>query len=250
MQHNNSKQVSYTLMAVAVLSLPLSLLSGCQMLTGYQQIDKQPQAEQKVTLNMRAGEISLSCSGAKHCEIIRIDGVEIISPQTHQPAHPQLLTNWGEHAAVGKTETGTKPEGDAEPEILPELTTASQGNTSLKLRINELHQMSLDGLSNYYVRTLPQRHEVLVYFYPENNLDYVERFSVIHDFAQAGDYRLRAYRQAANATLQSTAKGSLLDNASPNPLCVDLLYQDKPIRQFCKQLSTDKLEEFIEISPS
>ena len=63
----------------------------------------------------------------------------------------------------------------------------------------------------------PAKREVHVNFYPENNVGYVERFAMIHDFVDAGTYQLRAYQKKS-----SDNSGSLLETASPEPLCIEL----------------------------
>ncbi|MGP4848664.1 hypothetical protein ACTXGQ_31515, partial [Marinobacter sp. 1Y8] len=40
--------------------------------------------------------------------------------------------------------------------------------------------------------------------------------------------------------------GSLLDTASPEPLCIELLQGTKVQRRFCKQLDAEHQGEFVE----
>ena len=77
-------------------------------------------------------------------------------------------------------------------------------------------------------------------FYPEDNLNYVERFAIIHDFTEA-TYQIRAYPMKSSQDTKS-----LLDNASPNPLCVDLIKDGSIERRFCKQAGTERQGEFVE----
>lgn len=193
------------------------LLSGCQLLTGYQQIEKAENADSWAgKISPVKTETSIACFGTYHCEIILIDKTSIISPTTHQPVDNRMLT--------------AAPSAD---DISPLLDNKS-------VKIVPLAPSSIKGLTNYYARVKPVKREVHINFYPENNLDYVERFAVIHEFVE-GTYQLRAYRQKNNQT-----KGSLLENASPDPLCVDLIHNDKVQRHFCKQTDTDTQGEFVE----
>lgn len=50
-------------------------------------------------------------------------------------------------------------------------------------------------MTNYYARVKPAKREVQVNFYPENNVGYVERFAIIHDFVEPGTYQLHAYQK-------------------------------------------------------
>jgi hypothetical protein len=72
-------------------------------------------------------------------------------------------------------------------------------------------------------------------------MGYVERFAMIHDFTEAGTYQLRAYQKKS-----SEKSGSLLDTASPEPLCIELLQGTKVQRRFCKQLDAEHQGEFVE----
>ena len=75
-------------MAVAV-SL---LLTGCQSLTGYKQIDKADSAKVRVgNIQPITGEVNISCIGTYHCEIVQIDKTLVIAPDTHEPVSPDML---------------------------------------------------------------------------------------------------------------------------------------------------------------
>ena len=101
----------------------------------------------------------------------------------------------------------------------------------------------MPGLTNYYARVTPAKREVQINFYPENNLGYVERFAMIHDFVEAGTYQLRAYQKKSGAN-----SGSLLETASPEPLCVDLYQGNSVQRRFCKEVGAEHQGEFVETS--
>jgi len=110
-----------------------------------------------------------------------------------------------------------------------------------EIKIVPLSASGMAGLTNYYARLKPAKREVQVNFYPENNLGYVERFAMIHDFVDADTYQLRAYQKKS-----SESSGSLLDTASPEPLCVELYQGNKVQRRFCKELGSEHQGEFVE----
>lgn len=63
---NKQRYAVWTSMAVAA-SL---LLTGCQSLTGYKQIDKADSAKVRAgNIQPVAGEVNISCLGTYHCEI-------------------------------------------------------------------------------------------------------------------------------------------------------------------------------------
>lgn len=224
---------------VAMSLLSFLALSGCQSLSeyksGYKKIENAESAvlwaEQIIPM---PNEVNIACAGTYHCEIIQIDSIRIISPDTHQPVNPALLvaTAGADGTAYAKLNKTQQLQVQAKT---PTLTT----NKSVK--IIALSASGMPGLTNYYASVKPVKREVQVNFYPENNLGYVERFAMIHEFKEQGTYLLQAYRQ-------KPPKGdvSLLDGASPAPLCIDLLKNNVLQRRFCKQLDTDNQGEFIE----
>ena len=217
---------SYALFASIVVAV--GLLTGCQSLTGYQQIEKAESPDMLVgKVYPVAGEVNIVCAGTYHCEITQIDQTLLIAPNSHKPVNPSMVAklNQGKMATQQATSQA--------------LMTPLSNQKSIK--IVPLSASSMKGLTNYYARANPAKREVHISFYPENNLDYVERFAMIHDFMQPGTYQLRAYRKKSP---QET--GSLLDTASPEPLCVDLLQGSKVVRRFCKQLDTKRQGEFVE----
>lgn len=221
----------------AVLTLITGLsLSGCQILTGYNQIDDDNTLITAQALDPIAGEINLTCQGTYHCEIVQIDKTPIISAQSHEPVNPTML------AVMQSTDTASKmPFSDRfRTTIAPDITPLSDKNA---IKIVPLSASNIEGLTNYYLRLKPTKHEVQVNFYPENNLGYIERFAMIHEFTQPGNYELRAYRKKPSST-----EGSLLENASPNPLCVDLTFNGRLQRHFCKLADIERQGEFVESS--
>lgn len=228
---NIQRYAVWTSMAVAA-SL---LLTGCQSLTGYKQIDKADSAKVRaVNIHPIAGEVNIACIGTYHCEIARIDQTRIIGSDTHEPINPAMLVTIQNVNADGKSNN------HAIASMTMDMTPLAHKNA---IKIVPLSTSAMPGLTNYYARVKPAKREVQVNFYPENNLGYVERFAMIHDFVEPGTYQLRAYQQKT-----SKNSGSLLDSASPEPLCVEL-YQGKSVqRRFCKQLGAEHQGEFVETS--
>lgn len=204
--------------AIMIASLGLS---GCQLLTGYQKIDEAENASKWAgQIYPMAGEVNIACVGTYHCEITQIDQTLVIAPDSHTPVNPAMLVS---AADMDK------------PHQLPPLTSKKS------VKVVPLTASGMAGVTNYYARVLPAKREVHVNFYPENNVGYVERFALIHEFVQPGTYQLRAYRKKT-----SPDSGSLLETASPNPLCIDLIHNNAVIRRFCKQADTKRQGEFVE----
>lgn len=205
------------------------LLSGCQMLTGYQKIDEAENARAWAgKIHPIAGEVNIACVGTYHCEIVQIDRTLIIAPDSHEPVNPKLLV------AHNGVKSSTK--APMNMEMTPLVNKSA-------IKIVPLSASAMPGLTNYYARVMPAKREVHVNFYPENNKGYVERFAMIHDFVEAGTYQLRAYQKKPSAN-----SGSLLETASPEPLCIELLQGSQVQRRFCKQLGTEHQGEFVETS--
>ena len=229
---NKTRFVVWTSTAIAA-SL---LLSGCQVLTGYQQIDSAENAKVwtgKIT--PVAGEVNIACVGTYHCEIARIDQTRIIGSDTHEPLNPAMLVAMQAVNANGKSRTGNK---HGQAPMVMDMTPLTHKKA---IKIVPLSASAMPGLTNYYARVKPGKREVQVNFYPENNLGYVERFAMIHDFSEAGTYQLRAYQKKS-----SNNSGSLLDSASPEPLCVELYQGNSVQRRFCKEIGAEHQGEFVE----
>lgn len=209
------KKIRFVVHVSVAIAMSLSLAS-CQLFTGYKQIEAADSADNwSAKIYAVAGETNIACLGTYHCEITRIDQTPIIAAETHQPVDRNIVI--------------VRPDKDK---------TSLVDNKSVKLV--PLSASGISGLTNYYARVKPIKREVQVNFYPENNLSYVERFTVIHDFV-AGTYQLRAYR------LQPEQKdSSLLSSASPNPLCIDLIQDGTVERRFCKQVDAERQGEFVE----
>ncbi|GAA0312243.1 hypothetical protein [Psychrobacter aestuarii] len=192
-------------------------LSGCQLLSGYQTIEQKPTKTWAVDVPSTAGEVSLTCAGTYHCEFTQIDKTLVVSTDTHVP----MAT-----IEAPRSDAGSNMSTLSSPYAVKATLASASG---------------LPPLNNYYVRMLPKKREVHVNFYPEPNLNYTERFAMIHEFTQPGVYQLKAYRQATKAS-----SGSLLDSASPEPLCIDLVHQNQVLRHFCQDMHPEHQGEFIE----
>ncbi|WP_201534301.1 hypothetical protein [Psychrobacter immobilis] len=219
----------YSLWTSAIFAAIL-LLSGCQGLTGYQKIDE---AKNAMVLTGKIkpidGEVNIACVGTYHCEIVQIDRTLIIAPDSHEPVDPKLvaaLPIYNGTKTIAKVSTNTN--------MAPLVNKNA-------IKIVPLSASAMPGLTNYYARVLPAKREVHINFYPKNNRGYIERFAMIHDFAKAGTYQLHAYQMKSKTT-----SGSLLEAASPEPLCIDLLQDNKVQRRFCKQLDAENQGEFVE----
>ena len=231
----------YVLWTSTVVAASL-LLSGCQLLTGYQNIDEAENAKAWAgKIQPIAGEVNIACIGTYHCEIARIDKTRVIGADTHEPINPAMLVTMKDMSAKGKSHTSSHTSNKHAQTSMHaniDMTPLAHKN---EIKIVPLSASGMPGLTNYYARVKPAKREVQVNFYPENNLGYVERFTLIHDFIEADTYQLRAYQKKSNDN-----SGSLLDTASPQPLCVDLYQGNTVQRRFCKELSAEHQGEFVE----
>ncbi|MBH0066307.1 hypothetical protein [Psychrobacter sp. SZ93C1] len=204
-------------------------LSGCQLMNGYQKIDEAESATAWAgKIQPVAGEVNIACIGTYHCEIARIDKVPVIATDTHEPINSTMVVAMTADSSNNRSKVTMKMD----------MTPITHKN---EIKIVPLSASGIAGLTNYYARVKPAKREVQVNFYPENNLGYVERFAMIHDFVEADTYQLRAYQKKS-----SDNSGSLLDTASPEPLCVDLYQGNSVQRRFCKELGAEHQGEFVE----
>ena len=204
-------------------------LSGCQLMNGYQKIDEAENATAWAgKIQPVAGEVNIACIGTYHCEIARIDKVPVIGTDTHEPINSTMVVAMTADSSNNRSKVTMKMD----------MTPIAHTN---EIKIVPLSASGIAGLTNYYARVKPAKREVQVNFYPENNLGYVERFAMIHDFVEADTYQLRAYQKKS-----SDSSGSLLDTASPEPLCVDLYQGNSVQRRFCKELGAEHQGEFVE----
>jgi len=230
----NKKRFAVFTSTIVATSL---LLSGCQLLTGYQKIDEAENATawagQVIPIN---DEVNIACAGTYHCEITKIDKTSVISTDTHKPVDLTMLVSMSNADGIPYAKLSKREQAQMQVDTLPLVDNKS-------VKIVPLSASGMPGLINYYARVKPIKREVHINFYPENNVDYVERFALIDEFKASGTYLLRAYRRKSPQN-----NGSLLDTASPEPLCIDLLKDNLLQRRFCKQLDTDNQGEFVEIS--
>ncbi len=95
-----------------------------------------------------------------------------------------------------------------------------------------------------HIRVQPGKREFKLDFYPLTP-DRAEQFKIIHTVVAGRQYELHQYFQRA-----PRHGGSLLEQAPPEPLCVDLLENNKKIRKFCRSHNgTNGLGEFVEQQP-
>lgn len=121
--------------------------------------------------------------------------------------------------------------------------TRQPTDQAIQASIVRFEDKSLNNLqaNRYFVAMRPGRNEIKVRFYPVTP-DRAENFALIHDFGADRNYRLSMFRQTS-----AKAAASLLSAATPDPLCVDLLENEKVIRRFCRPFDpATGLGEFVE----
>jgi hypothetical protein len=112
--------------------------------------------------------------------------------------------------------------------------------SALHAGILRLQAKSLREPNAVYLSVPAGQHEVVIRFYPISR-DKAERLHVIHQFNAHQRYTFRMYRN------RSKQQGSLLNVSAPDPLCVDLMQEQKTIRRFCKPYNVlNGLGEFAE----
>ena len=95
--------------------------------------------------------------------------------------------------------------------------------------------------SKYFVGMQPGKNEIKLRFYPITP-ERAENFSLIHNFLVGKTYQLSMYRQKP-----VNGSSSILNIATPEPLCVQLHEGEKVVRRFCRPFDpTTGLGEFIE----
>ncbi len=222
--------------AVAVSLLSLLALSGCQSLSGYKKIENAERAEVWAgEIIPMDNEVNIACAGTYHCEITQIDTTAVISTDTHKPVNPALLVSMASADGTPYTELSLVEQIQIQAQTL-------QLADDKSVKIIPLSASAMLGLTNYYASVKPVKREVHVNFYPENNIGYIERFAMIDEFKEQGTYLLQAYRQKLPQD-----NDSLLQSASPAPLCIDLLKDKVLQRRFCKQPDIDSQGEFVEL---
>lgn len=230
----NKKRFSVFISTIVATSL---LLSGCHVLTGYQQIEEAEKATAWAEqIHPIPGEVNIACAGTYHCEITKIDKTAVISTDTHKPVDLTMLVSMSNVDGIPYAKLSKHEQAQMQRDTIPLVNNQS-------VKVVPLTASGMPNLINYYARIKPIKREVHVNFYPENNVDYIERFALIDEFKEPGTYLLRAYRQKS-----SKDNGSLLNAASPEPLCIDLLKDNLLQRRFCKQADSERQGEFVETS--
>jgi hypothetical protein len=93
-----------------------------------------------------------------------------------------------------------------------------------------------------FVVTHAGTHHVRVHFYPVTK-ERAEQFVLIHRFKAGVAYRLHQYRD------RNQQPSSLLAAATPDPLCIEVLENQRQIRRFCRPFDPQTgLGEFVEQS--
>jgi hypothetical protein len=91
-----------------------------------------------------------------------------------------------------------------------------------------------------YLSVPEGQHELVVRFYPISK-DKAETLHLFQHFQAKKRYTLKMYRDRSARTT------SLLNASAPDPLCVDLLQEQKVIRRFCKPYNAvNGIAEFVE----
>lgn len=198
------------LMSLALLLLGSSL-AGCQLMPN-SEVSLQPKFSAH-TLDvlespMPKGLISLHCTGEITCEFGKLNNTVLVNEITKQPTKEAI------NQSLMRFESGL----------------ASNPITAVQ-----------QSASKYFVTMPPGKHEVKMRFYPITPTR-AENFILIHNFVQGKSYQLSMFRHR-----DKSGSTSVLNMATPEPLCVQLLEDKKVVRQFCRPFDpTTGLGEFIE----
>lgn len=127
--------------------------------------------------------------------------------------------------------------------VIDELTKqpTNEAINAALVRLESMKPVGPQLASKYFVAMQPKSNEIKVRFYPITP-ERAENFSLIHNFKAGKTYQLNMFRKQGN-----TGSSSLLSMATPDPLCVQLLEDDKISRLFCRPFDpATGLGEFIE----
>ncbi|WP_218208788.1 hypothetical protein [Acinetobacter sp. F9] len=109
-----------------------------------------------------------------------------------------------------------------------------------KQKLVRLQAKNLNQANPIYLSVPAGQHELVVRFYPISK-DKAETLHVFHRFQANKAYTLKMFRD------RSARSSSLLNVSAPDPLCVDLLQEQKTIRRFCKPYNVvNGIAEFVE----
>lgn len=107
-------------------------------------------------------------------------------------------------------------------------------------QIVRLNAKSLSRPNSIYLSVAPGQHELVIRFYPITK-DKAETLHIFHRFQAKQSYTFKMYRA------RSVKVNNLLNASVPDPLCVDLIQQQKTIRRFCKPYNAQTgIAEFVE----
>ena len=111
---------------------------------------------------------------------------------------------------------------------------------AIKQGVVRLQAQSLHQSNALYLSVPAGLHELVIRFYPISPQQ-AEKLHVIHQFKAKQNYSFKMYRE------RSKRQGSLLNVSAPDPLCVDLLQEQKVIRRFCRPYDVvTGVSEFVE----
>jgi hypothetical protein len=123
------------------------------------------------------------------------------------------------------------------------IVNADNGRISdeaLKQKLVRLQAKNLNQANPIYLSVPSGQHELVVRFYPISK-DKAETLHVFHRFQANNRYSLKMFRD------RSARSSSLLNSSAPDPLCVDLVQEQKTIRRFCKPYNAvTGIAEFVE----
>ncbi|WP_216935217.1 MULTISPECIES: hypothetical protein [unclassified Acinetobacter] len=109
-----------------------------------------------------------------------------------------------------------------------------------KQKLVRLQAKNLNQVNPIYLSVPAGQHELVVRFYPITK-DKAETLHVFHHFQATKTYTLKMFRD------RSARSSSLLNASAPDPLCVDLVQEQKTIRRFCKPYNVvNGIAEFVE----
>ncbi len=111
---------------------------------------------------------------------------------------------------------------------------------AMKQNLVRLQAENLKQANPIYLSVPAGQHELVVRFYPISK-DKAETLHLFQRFKANQNYTFKMYRE------RKAHNKSLLNASAPDPLCVDLLQEQKTIRRFCKPYNAvTGIAEFVE----
>lgn len=124
--------------------------------------------------------------------------------------------------------------------IIVDVATGRLSKEAMQQNIVRLNAEKLSQPNSVYLSIPSGQHELVVRFYPISR-DKAEVLHVFQNFQAHRKYTFKMYRD------RSSKVSSLLNASVPDPLCVDLLQEQKTIRRFCKPYNVQTgIAEFVE----